>query len=934
MVSSAQMLSYLKEAERAADPSPPLGVNGEAEPPASFGDFEPAGGHPAEEDHSASPGASADDPSTLRLGSGQAGLGVNGGLLDDLPASDPSPEGSTEDDGLLGDIPTFSERPGGGLSLPRVEVSPAAAAAIAKEYERELRDKLEEQAQHKTFLQRHGLKLALGTVVGLAIAAAGLAFFLTRAKNNGRDLKDLLAGAKHSFQLDTAQGYRSGLDGLSQAAAMDSNSEEVWALIAYGRSIMYAEHGENAKDLTEAVHALNQPGVKEKFPGLALVARYNTADPRERDGIRRTVLDDTDAPPEVEELAGRLLLQSKDAPHAVKRFERALKISTNNVRALVALGNYYRESGDYSTALQFYATAAQLSPQHTELVVGEAECKLALWQDFASALEDMEKLPKKDEMSPSLALRREMAHARLVGANGSGEEAVPALQALVAAHPGSLDLQLALGEVLRECGDMVSAEHAYEAVLKAQPNSEAGREGLGRVLIARDHERDVLTRLPAEDGAKRVLQVRAAAYAKLGEWNHVRSELQKTQVKGKFPVDSVVYLALADAAEQKERTEAAQAALEKARGMLKHPRPELSVALGKLYWQRGQAEKARVLFEEAMKDPLDYEGACSLGRLLVGTGNGAKALPALKTAVKRNGSHGEARHAYGRLLLAQGQTEDGLKQAEAWQADNPASSGAWRDYGFALAQIGRFKDAEVAASNGVKLDAQSAEGYRIKAEILFALGNGRDAFSELERANKLDPKDAQTFCSIGHAFLRQANGQNAERAFEAALRESPDIACGKVGLVAGRLPAASKPAIKDLGEVIDHGPAVWDRAWAAAELARVEVATGNMREAKKFAEMAQKLGPHLAEAWFAAGTVALKAKDDAKAKAGLEQAVALEPTQASYHLALADFLARADQDVGRAMGEYELFLKLAGKSPEQNRVKKLLPLLRKRLARR
>jgi tetratricopeptide (TPR) repeat protein len=853
------------------------------------------------------------------------------GLLGDLPAPpdtgayarEPShsvPSG----EGLLSDVPSFVERPAAALNLPRVEVSPQAREAIAKEYERELREKLAEKAAEKTFLQRHAVKLAAGVILGVAVLVAAYIFLSTRMKNNGHDLADLLASSKKAFLLDTAQGYRAGVDALTQALAMDSSSEDAWARLAYGRALLYAEHGRAEKDKAEAQKALGRPDVAKAAPGFWLAARYYVADGAEREGLKAEVVESTLDAPEVTELEGRILMEKRDTKGALERLSKAA--GQGSVRALVALGNYYKDSGDYPRALEFYETAAKISPLHTELVVGEGECRLALWQDFGAALEELEKIPKSEEVSEGLARRRDVAHARLLGATGHATEAVQALNALGRPPP------LAQGEVYREVGQMQPAQRAYEAALKSDPKSELAREGLGRVLLAQDREREVLSRVTAEDNAKKVLVVRAAAYAKLGDWSRVRSELQKTQVKGKFPVDSVVYLALADAAE--EKADVALKALNDLHAGLKRSRPELSLALGTLYWHEGKLSLAQAKFEEAMKDPLDYEGACSLGRLLLGTGAQDKAQEALQTAVARNGSHAEARHALVRLLLGQGRTEDGFKEAEAWQRDNPASGAAFADYAFAFMQKGDWTNADSASARAVKLEGQYAEGHRVRSQLLFQKGDGRGAFDELERANKLNSKDPETFCDIGRAFLRQGNAQNAPKAFEAALRESPNVSCGKVGTLAAKLPSFSKASLKELEEVAAHAGLVWDRAWAAAVAARGALALGNVKAAKADAELAFKLGPNLAESSFAMGLVAQRGKDEPKARQFLEKAVALNPTDPAYHLAFADLLVRSDSDVPRAVSEYELFLRLSPKSPDQARVKKLLLTLKKRIARR
>ena len=60
----------------------------------------------------------------------------------------------------------------------------------------------------------------------------------------------------------------------------------------------------------------------------------------------------------------------------------------------------------------------------------------------------------------------------------------------------------------------------------------------------------------------------------------------------------------------------------------------------------------------------------------------------------------------------------------------------------------------------------------------------------------------------------------------------------------------------------------------------------------------------------------------------------LDPSDGPARLALADALAAGtDADARRAYDEYVNFQRLAPKSPEQGRVKKLLPNLKKRAAR-
>jgi tetratricopeptide (TPR) repeat protein len=349
------------------------------------------------------------------------------------------------------------------------------------------------------------------------------------------------------------------------------------------------------------------------------------------------------------------------------------------------------------------------------------------------------------------------------------------------------------------------------------------------------------------------------------------------------------------------------------------------VALGKINWQRGVLDQARAQFEQAMKDPRDWEGACALGRLLLSKGAPEKALEPLSVSVQRNGSHGESRHAFSRALLALGRGEDGLRQAEAWLTDNPASAAASRDVAFAEAQLGRQKEAEGHLKTALQREPADVDAQRLHAQLLFAKGDVRGGMQALEKANRLNPKDAETFCAIGRAFLREMNAPQATKAYQAALREDPDSVCARVGQVAVKPQGTPPKARATLQTLSAQAPRIWDRAMASATLARLLLGAGALKEARHAAEQGTTQGPLLGETHAGLGAVLRRQKEDARAREELARAVQLDPGDAAFRLALADaLLGGSEAEVARAQVEYQTFLRLAPKAPDAARVKKLL----------
>jgi tetratricopeptide (TPR) repeat protein len=867
-----------------------------------------------------------------------------GGLLGDLPPLEDAPapvkpraaasasrpaSAASGKRSLLEDIPDLAEVAPPPAATPQPKAAEQDAAAIAAAYEKELREKLGGKSAGSALLARHGMRIAVGAVLLVVLGVGVGAFVLRRSASGGQSLNETLERAERLVSQDSHKSLQEALAQLELARDMDDDNARGWALTAYTHALLYADHGASAEDRRQALEALERPGVRTQFQGLGLATDVLVADERGRDTARRALLEAQVESAEVHGLAGSLLLQSKQTEKALERFKRALALSPRQVRALVALGRYYQDFGDDQNALRVYASAHEASPEHPEVRIALAETRLEVDQELKEALADVEPLASATELSPALRERQQLIHGRLLSALGRHEEARGLLARGTKGARG-FEFQLALAAASRAAGFMEDAQRAYEEALRLQPRSEEALEGLGRTLLARDREREVLTRL-GEGGGRKVALVRGAALARLGDWKRVRTELLRTRVSERYPPEAIVYLALADAAEGNATQ--AREVLEKALAATKGARGDVRVALGQVYWREKALDKAQAQFEEAQKDPRDHEGACALGRLLISRGLPDLALKPLSLAVERNGAHGEARDALGRALLALGRAEEAVQQFEAWQQDNPGSAAALKGYALALHQAGRVKEAVGASERAVKLAGDDVEAHRTRAATLFATGDAQGAFAELERANKLNPKDAETFCEIAHAFLRQGNADNAAAAFAAARREGPDVPCGRIGEHYVAPEEGGRVAANALRVLAEKSPAAWDRAFAQAARARVLLAAGDVKGAREAADEAVRLAPHAARGQLALGLVALQQKQEAEAKAALLKAVELDAADGPSQLALGDLLARSPADAARAKEAYKAFLRLAGSAPEAARVSKALPALEQRAGR-
>jgi tetratricopeptide (TPR) repeat protein len=554
-----------------------------------------------------------------------------------------------------------------------------------------------------------------------------------------------------------------------------------------------------------------------------------------------------------------------------------------------------------------------------------------LAQDLEESLKQVEALPPSEDLPPDVVTRRELARGRLLALSGKPEEAIQALTAgLRSFRAHAFEFELALGEANRVRGALNVAEKHYENALRLNRQSEDAKEGLGRVLLARDLERDLLARIPAQPDSRRVSLVRGIAFAQMADWKRARAELTHTQVNGKYPSEAVIYLSMADAAQG--QSDRAVEILEKTLAMARRARGEIRVALGKIYWERGALDKARAQLEEASKESFEYEGPCSLGRLLEKLGLRESAVAPLSQAVARNPFHREARYALAHVLLDLGRAPEALKLLES--APDGLSAVGERDKALALYYSGRFKEAETSIQAALKLASDDAEAHRIHASALFALGDSTRAMKALVRANRIDSEDPRTFCEIGRGFLRQNNTEMAQKAFDAAKARKANLPCAVAGEHLSHLGSESRSsAVKEINESLQTPTTAGERAFAVAALARLKLQTGNPAEARKLGEESVRLSPFEADGHLALGLVASKLREETMARASLQKAAELDPESAGAHLALADFFAHGNaEDIPNAISEYETFLRLSQGPDEENRVKRALSNLKKKVA--
>ena len=820
-----------------------------------------------------------------------------------LQPAGPPPMPSPKQTGklLLPDLPASSP-PTPSMELPKVELSSQAAEAIAKEYERELREKLAAAANRpKTFWQKNGLKLGAGALF-LALCGVGYGVF-RYAKHASADLPKLMAQAHAGIEKDTQSSYQASLTALSDLLDVSPDNAEAHALAAYAHAVVYREHGEEAKEREAALSELGHPEIEQLYPELAAAARYYLADnDAEARAAAKPLLAGKGA--EAHEIAGKILLDS-DPRKAVEQFQESLKAQSAHVRTYVAIADYYLKSGEPSVAENMLDRARELSDHHPGVLLGLVDARLAQNKELDQATADLALLEKDaDKLDPDTRARLDLATGRLLANQGQGDAGLQRLeQGLARAPSHAFEFHQALAEAHAMQGAYDKSLSELLQAQKAKPGADkdlALLDQIARAELALGRTGEAL-RLTEKLDDRRIHLTRGIALFEQGSLDAAKRELLLTRRDKNMPTEAACYLARAEiAAGHKDDAKPAIDAIFTA-GKLS---PEAQVARGELLWASSDAAGAQTSFAAAAEDRREYEAPYLLGKLLLSQGKLADAKAPLEQSLSRNHFYGEAHKALGRLLLAEGDTAGARSHLSIYLKEHKDDAQAMAGMARANLAIGDLSDARNFAQKATEHPGRDAEVNWTRTQVDLAAGDGSLVLRELaKRAAALRSADA--WCDLGDAAFDMDDVKAAASAYEKADKMEHGLSRARVGVAAAQAHLQGKAALKELTDLAAPANKLppLQQARVLAEEARLSPAA----EQKDRATAAVAVSDASAPAHLALG---LALGRTAEGQAELSRAVALEPALAEAHVALAE----ADSALGdraHAVSEAAAALRIA-----------------------
>lgn len=899
-------------------------------------------------------------PEVGTLGAPSSGGGVFSGLLGDIPPPDAasSPAPGTAPAGPPTPKPGHSPPPGAPPPMPRrsgvlasvpdlmlsdqiplvpkVDVTPETAAAIAREYERELRAKLL-AAPLETFWRRHWLKFAaLG--VAVIVAAAGTAVFFYWKKQNAGSVADAALRRAHlALLLDTEKGYRAAIVEAEDALDAVAADARALAVAAFAHAALAGEIGageDHAKKAQQTIGLLDPATQK----AAVLAARAALAAEGGRDTATGPIEDSLPSLPdkgwasaEVLRLSARGLIARGKPTEGIERLRQALEAEGRHVRTLVEAGGAYLAAREPQLAADSFQEARKISADHPGAILGLAESRLGLGRELPEAWDEVQKLAagaQKQRLAPAQRARLDLVTGKLLAAKGEVAAAVEKLTAGAALHrEQAADFHAAAGEAQAAAGQFDKAAEAYSRAADARREDADLKETLARALVAAGRYGEALRRTENPGDHRMVRLVRGIARYEQREYRRARSELEATKRDGKMPAEAAVYLALVDLADgqPKRATAVIEAAAQRAGA-----RPLARVARGRLVLADGRIGDALKEFEQAAADLSDYEGACSFGRLLLSEGRLAEALKALEKAVARNRVHAEALGALGEIQLIQGDVAAARATFESILAsarEKPLVAVGERGMAKVLVAEGNVAEARRRADRAGQLDG-SYETVQARAHVAFAAGDSSGAYKLLEKAAKLVKDEAEPWCLVGSAYRAAGDLASAQRAADTALKIDPYCVCAKVNQALADGSKNPRSGLRALDGIPLADASVREKARTAGAKAYLQAMAGDFARARREADKA--LGLYAGEP-LAHLALALASRSEAgTAQKGLARALALDTSEVTARYQLAELYARDDATTGKAAAEYELYAKLAPRSAAASAAKKAAQSLRQK----
>ena len=513
-------------------------------------------------------------------------------------------------------------------------------------------------------------------------------------------------------------------------------------------------------------------------------------------------------------LRGAVARDRGQLAEAADFFERALKTSPDNARALVELASVRLRQNDSRAANDLLAKALDTDARKTLDAGEEARANMhrgrlaAQARDLRGAEAAYEHAVALDPNSPSVheaygdfrlqrlewdKAARQFEAAIKYGASAAAYagaaraylgqnrllEADKAINEAVAKDANNARFLYLQGRVADAIGKAEEAYRKYEAALKAKPDLVEALCSEGLVWTSRNDNAKAQERLDAalkvpSEGLSAV-EDEAIGELALALGHRDKSKELYARALQKDPDDPIAHSGMGKALATQGSLPAARKEMEIALAQLDSD-ASLAFEYASLLRRMGETQTALESFRRAVKlDSKEPKYRARLGGVLVERGEFEEAEQQLRQAVALNDRQAEALYFLGRALAGRknlGEAGDLMRKAVEIEPDNP-------DYLYHLGLIyergQQVRDAIDSFTKSVEKGNHGADAYEHLGLNLMVENRFQDAVKSFRKAAEADPKRARIWAEVGDAEQQAGDLEGAIRDFQRALAQDPSL---------------------------------------------------------------------------------------------------------------------------------------------------------------
>jgi predicted Zn finger-like uncharacterized protein len=781
----------------------------------------------------------------------------------------------------------------------------------------------------------------VAAVAGLLVVAAVVAMGVRAGQTSaGLFWMNRILPGKRAATLAESKVIEQGLHQLAQADFVDAREavaagaqllgvlpedEEVKAFFVLAASELKIEYGQTGADWDQAKR------VMEKMKGSSAAqnrarAAFSLAngDPTKSKQLLAGIGDQPNADIESIALFTQSLVNTGDAQRAATLLDAALKTRPDAPKLLLLRGVTAASRGQLPEAAGFFDRVLKQSPENGRALVELAAVRVAqkdpkaAEEILAKALDSTAVPGRHEDLRKTLDAAQEaranMLRGNLAAAAHDPKAAEAAYERGILLDPTSGPLREAYGRFRLSRREWEKAGKQFEAAIAAGDSSGDALAGAATacLMTSRLLEADkYANQAAAKDGANAhyiYLQGRVAEAIGKGDeaFKKYEAALAKKPTSAEaLAAQGQMLIARNDKAKAKEKLNAVLAIPETDRtGGEDRAAGDLALALGEKTSAQGLFNAALAIDPE---DPLAHAGQ---GKALSAQGDLAGAKKELEIAIAQVDTDASMQYEYGSVLRRMGQSDAALEAlGKAVKLDGKESRYRAR-LGALLVERGQYADAEKELRQAVLMDPRGAEGQYFLARALIGKKELTEAVDVLKKAVNLEPDNGEFYYWLGIAYESGQQVQDAIEALQKSIQKDPKNAdafehLGRSYMVENRF-AEAVDAFKHAAQLDPKRARLW------AEVGDAEQQSGDVDGAIRDFQRALAQDGKLTGVWTKLG-VAYKDKDckgcRSRAEDALQRAVQVDQNDAAAHHELG-YMYKDDGKRKAAIVEFQRYLDL------------------------